>query len=172
MEIAAKAFIIKVSGIGGINLFRAADGGGVAEVICDTIPFLIILVRRQSNASTSHLSEARPETEPPDRPLDHGHRCREGQRDSRVCVAEAVSAVGHEGSATVRGRSPIRGICSGEFERARAETRLSGTQTASFHRRKHGVDETTKAGIGATVCSVFILAIVFLAMHTLPFSIG
>ena len=44
--------------------------------------------------------------------------------------------------------------------------------TASFHRRNHGMDEATKAGIGATICSVLILAIVFLAMHTLPFSIG
>ena len=46
------------------------------------------------------------------------------------------------------------------------------TSPASFHRRSHGMDEATKAGIGATVCSAFILAIVFLAMHTLPFSIG
>ena len=46
------------------------------------------------------------------------------------------------------------------------------TTTASFDRRNHGVDEATKAGIGATVCSVFILVIVFLAMHTLAFSIG
>jgi hypothetical protein len=41
----------------------------------------------------------------------------------------------------------------------------------SVHRRNHGMDEATKAGIGATVCSAFILAIVFLAMHALPFSI-
>jgi hypothetical protein len=46
------------------------------------------------------------------------------------------------------------------------------TTAASLHRRNHDMDEATKAGIGATVCSVFILAIVFLAMHTLPFSIG
>jgi hypothetical protein len=46
------------------------------------------------------------------------------------------------------------------------------TTATSFHRRNHGMDEATKAGIGATVCSAFILAIVFLAMHTLPFSIG
>ena len=52
------------------------------------------------------------------------------------------------------------------FEKSHATT------TASFDRRNHGVDEATKAGIGATVCSAFILAIVFLAMHTLPFSIG
>ena len=53
------------------------------------------------------------------------------------------------------------------FEKSHATT----TNT-SFHRRNHGMDEATKAGIGATVCSAFILAIVFLAMHTLPFSIG
>jgi len=53
------------------------------------------------------------------------------------------------------------------FEKSHATT-----TTASFHRRNHGMDEATKAGIGATVCSAFILAIVFLAMHTLPFSIG
>ena len=46
------------------------------------------------------------------------------------------------------------------------------TTATSFHRRNHGMDEATKAGIGATICSVLILAIVFLAMHTLPFSIG
>ena len=46
------------------------------------------------------------------------------------------------------------------------------TTTASFHRRNRGMDEATKAGIGAILCSTFILAIVFLAMHTLPFSIG
>ena len=46
------------------------------------------------------------------------------------------------------------------------------TTTASVHRRNRGMDEATKAGIGASVCSVFILAILFLAMHTLPFSIG
>jgi len=44
--------------------------------------------------------------------------------------------------------------------------------TASFHRRNHGMDEATKAGIGATICSVLILAIVLLAMHALPTSVG
>jgi hypothetical protein len=46
------------------------------------------------------------------------------------------------------------------------------TTAASVHRRSHGMDEAMKAGIGATVCSVLILAIVLLAMHTLPVSIG
>ena len=39
-------------------------------------------------------------------------------------------------------------------------------------RRSRGMDEAMKAGIGATVCSVFILAIVLLAMYTLPTSVG
>ena len=46
------------------------------------------------------------------------------------------------------------------------------TTAASFHRRNHGIDEATKAGIGATVCSVVILAIALLSMHMLPVSIG
>ncbi len=46
------------------------------------------------------------------------------------------------------------------------------TTAASFHRRSHAMDEAMKAGIGATACSVLILAIVLLAMHTLPVSIG
>ena len=44
--------------------------------------------------------------------------------------------------------------------------------TAAFHRRNRGMDKATKAGIGATVCSVLILAIVLLSMHMLPVSIG
>jgi hypothetical protein len=50
--------------------------------------------------------------------------------------------------------------------------KFSATTAASFHRRNHGMDEAMKAGIGATVCSVLILAIVLLAMHMLPVSIG
>jgi hypothetical protein len=46
------------------------------------------------------------------------------------------------------------------------------TTAASFHRRSHGMDEAMKAGIGAIVCSVLVLAIVYLAVHTLPVSIG
>jgi hypothetical protein len=34
------------------------------------------------------------------------------------------------------------------------------------------MDEATKAGIGATLCSVVILAVVLLSMHMLPASIG
>ena len=43
---------------------------------------------------------------------------------------------------------------------------------ATTARRSRGMDEAIKAGIGATVCSVFILAVVLLAMHTLPTSVG
>ncbi len=46
------------------------------------------------------------------------------------------------------------------------------TTAVSFHRRSRGMDEAMKAGIGAIVCSVLTLAIVLLAMHTLPTSIG
>ena len=46
------------------------------------------------------------------------------------------------------------------------------TSPASFHRRSHRMDEATKAGIGATLCSLVILAIVLLSMHMLPVSIG
>jgi hypothetical protein len=38
------------------------------------------------------------------------------------------------------------------------------TTAAWFHSRSQGMDEAMKAGIGATACSVLILAIVFLAM--------
>ena len=46
------------------------------------------------------------------------------------------------------------------------------TSRASFHRRSYGIDEATKAGIGATLCSLVILASVLLSMHMLPVSIG
>ena len=42
----------------------------------------------------------------------------------------------------------------------------------SFHLRGRGMDEAMKAGVGATACSVLILAIVLLAMHALPTSVG
>ena len=51
-------------------------------------------------------------------------------------------------------------------------SKTQATTAASFHRRNHGIDEAMKAGIGATACSVLILAIVLLAMHALPISIG
>ena len=46
------------------------------------------------------------------------------------------------------------------------------TTAVSFHRRSRGMNEAMKAGVGATVCSALILAIVFLAMHTLPANLG
>ena len=46
------------------------------------------------------------------------------------------------------------------------------TTAVSFHRRSRGMDEAMKAGVGATVCSVLILAVVLLAMHALPTSVG
>jgi len=36
----------------------------------------------------------------------------------------------------------------------------------------HNMDRAMKAGIGATACSVLIVALVLLAMHALPVSIG
>ena len=46
------------------------------------------------------------------------------------------------------------------------------TTAVSFHRRSRGMNEAMKAGVGATVCSALILAIAFLAMHTLPANLG
>ena len=43
---------------------------------------------------------------------------------------------------------------------------------ALYRRRNSSMDPAMKAGIGATICSVLILTLVFLAMHTLPVSIG
>jgi hypothetical protein len=50
--------------------------------------------------------------------------------------------------------------------------KFHATTAASFHRRRHGMDEAMKAGIGAIVCSVLILTIVLLVMQTLPVNIG
>jgi hypothetical protein len=50
--------------------------------------------------------------------------------------------------------------------------KANATNAASFRRRNQSMDPAMKAGIGATICSVLILALVFLAMHTLPVSIG
>jgi hypothetical protein len=46
------------------------------------------------------------------------------------------------------------------------------TTAVSFHLRGRGMDEAMKAGVGATACSVLISAIVLLAMHALPTSVG
>ena len=45
----------------------------------------------------------------------------------------------------------------------------NATTAASFPRRNQSMDQ---AGIGATACSVLILVIVLLAMHTVPLTIG
>jgi hypothetical protein len=50
--------------------------------------------------------------------------------------------------------------------------KTNATTAKSACRRNHTMDPALKAGIGATVCSVFIMALVLLAMHTLPVSIG
>ena len=46
------------------------------------------------------------------------------------------------------------------------------SHVTTVHRRSHGIDEAMKAGIGATLCSLVILAIILLSMHLLPVSIG
>ena len=46
------------------------------------------------------------------------------------------------------------------------------TTAVSFHLRGRGMDEAMKAGVGATVYSMLISAIVSLAMHALPTSVG
>jgi hypothetical protein len=42
------------------------------------------------------------------------------------------------------------------------------TVAAAQHRRARRMDEATRAGLGAALCSVLILAIVLLAMHAVP----
>ena len=41
-----------------------------------------------------------------------------------------------------------------------------------FGRRGPRMDEAMKAGLGAALCSVIILAIMFMVLHALPVSIG
>jgi hypothetical protein len=50
------------------------------------------------------------------------------------------------------------------FKRAR--------RAPQFGRRAPKMDEAMKAGIGATLCSLIILAILFVVLHALPVSIG
>ena len=55
----------------------------------------------------------------------------------------------------------------------RGEANASNVTTAaSVPRRNRSMDQAMKAGIGATACSVLILVIVLLAMHTVPLTIG
>jgi hypothetical protein len=49
----------------------------------------------------------------------------------------------------------------------------ANARTATSSRRgNYNMDRAMKAGIGATACSVLIVALVLLAMHALPVSIG
>jgi hypothetical protein len=52
----------------------------------------------------------------------------------------------------------------GIFKRPRAVRR--------FGRRGPRLDEAMKAGIGATICSIIILAIMVLVLHAMPIGIG
>jgi hypothetical protein len=51
-------------------------------------------------------------------------------------------------------------------------SKATTTTAASFRRRNFSMDPAMKAGIGATACSVLIVAIVLLAMQMLPGGIG
>jgi hypothetical protein len=51
-------------------------------------------------------------------------------------------------------------------------TNVRAKIAASFRRRGYGMDEAMKAGIGASVCSVLILTILFVAMHLPLPSVG
>jgi hypothetical protein len=53
---------------------------------------------------------------------------------------------------------------AGLLKRARA--------VRQFGRRGPRLDEAMKAGIGATVCSIIILAVMMLVLHTMPIGIG
>jgi hypothetical protein len=48
----------------------------------------------------------------------------------------------------------------------------SKVNATTARRGNHGMDRAMKAGIGGTACSVLIVALVLLAMHALPVSIG
>jgi hypothetical protein len=48
----------------------------------------------------------------------------------------------------------------------------SKANATTARRGNHSMDRAMKAGIGATACSVLIVALVLLAMHVLPVSIG
>jgi hypothetical protein len=41
-----------------------------------------------------------------------------------------------------------------------------------FGRRSPRIDEAMKAGIGATICSIIILAVMMLVLHAMPIGIG
>jgi hypothetical protein len=53
-----------------------------------------------------------------------------------------------------------------------AKTHAATAPSPFYYRSGRGMDEALKAGIGATICSLFILAAVLLAMQALPVGIG
>jgi hypothetical protein len=50
--------------------------------------------------------------------------------------------------------------------------KANATTATSPRRGNHSMDRAMKAGIGATACSVLIVALALLAMHVLPVSVG
>jgi DNA-directed RNA polymerase specialized sigma24 family protein len=54
----------------------------------------------------------------------------------------------------------------------KAVAAVEDTDNNPARRGNHSMDPAMKAGIGATACSVLIVALVLLAMHVLPVSIG
>jgi len=50
--------------------------------------------------------------------------------------------------------------------------KTNATNAASFRHRNQSMDPAMKAGIGAIICSVLVVVLVLLVMHTLPVSIG
>jgi hypothetical protein len=51
-------------------------------------------------------------------------------------------------------------------------SKADATTVTLSRRANHSMDRAMKAGIGATACSVLIVALVLLAMHAMPVSIG
>ena len=62
------------------------------------------------------------------------------------------------------GEQAIAFSAIGFFKRPRA--------VRQFGRRGPRLDEAMKAGIGATICSIVILAIMVLVLHAMPIGIG
>jgi hypothetical protein len=51
-------------------------------------------------------------------------------------------------------------------------SKANATTPTSSRRANYSMDRAMKAGIGATACSVLIVALVLLAMHALPTHVG
>ena len=62
------------------------------------------------------------------------------------------------------GEQAIAFSAIGFFKRPRA--------VRQFGRRGPRLDEAMKAGIGATICSIIILAVMVLVLHAMPIGIG